>query len=83
MAASSDFSSADFKSQQNSSKSRKKLSKIEVRPTKERICNMVLRDEDEESDDEDLTLDSNSPVSILLSIRDGITQIKTIFIKLF
>ena len=29
---------------------------------KERICNMVLRDEDEETDDEDLTINSNSPV---------------------
>ena len=63
MASSSDYSSATFKAQQNSSNIRKKSTKIEVRPTKERICNMVLRDEDEETDDEDLTLNSNSPVS--------------------
>jgi len=61
MASSSDYLSADFKIQQNTSNIRKKSTKIEVRPTKERICNMVLRDEDEETDDEDLTLNSNSP----------------------
>ena len=63
MASFSNHSSADFKTQQNSSNNRKKSTKIEGRPTKERICNMVLRDEDEETDDEDLTLNSNSPVS--------------------
>ena len=63
MACSSDYLSADFKTQQNTLNIRKKATKIEVRPTKERICNMVLRDEDEETDDEDLTLNSNSPVS--------------------
>ena len=33
-----------------------------VKP-KERICNRVLRDEDEETDDEDLSLKPNSSVS--------------------
>ena len=63
MASSSNYLSADFKTQQNTLNIRKKSTKIEVRPSKERICNMVLRDEDEETDDEDLTLNSNSPVS--------------------
>ena len=35
---------------------------------KERICNRVLRDEDEETDDEDLSLRPNSSVSILILI---------------
>lgn len=60
MASAADFTIQDLKTQ-SSSNTKKKSSKTEVRP-KERICNMVLRDEDEETDDEDLTLNSNSPV---------------------
>jgi len=59
MASAADFTIQDLKTQ-SSSNTKKKSSKTEVRP-KERICNMVLRDEDEETDDEDLTLNSNSP----------------------
>ena len=32
------------------------------KPNKERICDKVLRDEDEETDDEDLNMNSSSPV---------------------
>ena len=62
MASSADYPTQDLKTQ-GSLNAKKKSSKTESR-TKERICNMVLRDEDEETDDEDLTLNSNSPVSI-------------------
>ena len=62
MASSADYSTQDLRTQ-GSLNPKKKSSKTENR-TKERICNMVLRDEDEETDDEDLTLNSNSPVSI-------------------
>ena len=44
--------------------SRNTQSHKEVSRPKERICNKVLRDEDEETDDEDLTIDSTSPVTI-------------------
>ena len=42
--------------------SRNSQSHKEVSRPKERICDIVLRDEDEETDDEDLTIDSSSPV---------------------
>ena len=42
--------------------SRNNQSRKEVSRPKERICDKVLRDEDEETDDEDLTIDSSSPV---------------------
>ena len=42
--------------------SRNSQSHKEVSRPKERICDKVLRDEDEETDDEDLTIDSSSPV---------------------
>ena len=42
--------------------SRNSESHKEVNRPKERICDKVLRDEDEETDDEDLTIDSSSPV---------------------
>ena len=44
--------------------SRNNQSRKEVSRPKERICDKVLRDEDEETDDEDLTIDSTSPVTI-------------------
>ena len=44
--------------------SRNNQSGKEVSRPKERICDKVLRDEDEETDDEDLTIDSTSPVNI-------------------
>ena len=44
--------------------SRNNQSHKEVSRPKERICDKVLRDEDEETDDEDLTIDSTSPVTI-------------------
>ena len=44
--------------------SRNTQSHKEVSRPKERICDKVLRDEDEETDDEDLTIDSTSPVTI-------------------
>ena len=44
--------------------SRNNQSRKEVSRPKERICDIVLRDEDEETDDEDLTIDSTSPVTI-------------------
>ena len=44
--------------------SRNNQSSKEVSRPKERICDKVLRDEDEETDDEDLTIDSTSPVTI-------------------
>ena len=44
--------------------SRNTHSHKEVSRPKERICDIVLRDEDEETDDEDLTIDSTSPVTI-------------------
>ena len=44
--------------------SRNNQSRKEVSRPKERICDKVLRDEDEETDDEDLTIDSTSPVNI-------------------
>ena len=66
MASSADYPTQDLITK-GSLNSKKKSSKTENR-TKERICNMVLRDEDEETDDEDLTLNSNSPVSINMFI---------------
>ena len=66
MATSTDYVASDLKSQQSVLNTRKKASKSENRPPKERICNMVLRDEDEETDDEDLTIDPNSPVSFVV-----------------
>ena len=62
MASSTPFSIHDLTTKIRS-KNEKGLSQKETLP-KERICNMVLRDEDEETDDEDLTINSNSPVSI-------------------
>ena len=44
--------------------SRNTQSRKEVSRPKERICDIVLRDEDEETDDDDLTIDSTSPVTI-------------------
>ena len=72
MASSAPFTTQDLTTKRHL-KNEKSPSQKETLP-KERICNMVLRDEDEETDDEDLTIDPNSPVNIV--------EISIIFIRL-
>ena len=79
MATSTDYVATDLKTQQSALNNRKKSSKSENRPPKERICNMVLRDEDEETDDEDLTINPNSPVSLVVG-KLKFSKLRRIFI---
>ena len=78
MASSTPFTTQDLTTKRRS-KNNKSTSQKETLP-KQRICNMVLRDEDEETDDEDLTLNSNSPV-IIVEISILFSQLRAITIK--
>ena len=60
MASSSALSTNDLRTKRRS-KEERSISQKMLQP-KERICNVVLRDEDEETDDEDLALNLNSAV---------------------